>query len=96
MKRAKNEIDRNKRGREKLFDRSTGRSTVRNILIGSFGRDFESGLRYEFVQRELSFSFFFFLFSFPFKFTPDVLLEGFGRIEVIEKLSCPPLCFIAF
>lgn len=93
MKRAKNEIDRNKRGREKLFDRSTGRSTVRNILIGSFERDFERSPPRIRPKRVILF---FLLFSFPFKFTPGVLLEGLGRIEVIEKLSCLSLCFIAF
>lgn len=70
-----------------------GQSTVRNILIGSFERDFERSPPRIRPKRVILF---FLLFSFPFKFTPGVLLEGFGRIEVIEKLSCPSLCFIAF
>lgn len=94
MKRAKNEIDRNKRGREKLFDRSTGPIDRSKYINWKFLEGFRKWPPPRIRPKRVIL--FFFLFSFPFKFTPDVLLEGFGRIEVIEKLSCPPLCFIAF
>lgn len=94
MKRAKNEIDRNKRGREKLFDRSTGPIDRSKYINWKFLEGFRKWPPPRIRPKRVIL--FFLLFSFPFKFTPGVLLQDLGRIEVIEKLSCPPLCFIAF